>query len=111
MRQKIHEVFSNDGGWFKPVDELTFADDFMFGKVMENKEICKKVLEILLGIKIDDIQYPKLQEVLNPCYDNKSIRLYVFAEDSERVFDIEITAKIASRNFCLRVFDKQKLAN
>lgn len=28
--------------------------------------------------------------LLYPCYDNKSIRLDVFAEDSDRVFDIEI---------------------
>lgn len=80
----------HDSNWYKSVDELTFADDFMFGKVMENKEICKEILELLLGIKIGDIKYPKLQEVLNPYYDAKSIRLDVFVEDSEKVFDIEI---------------------
>lgn len=80
--------FSSNKNWFKPIEELTFADDFIFAKVMENKEICKQVLELLMGIKIGDIKYPKLQEVLNQCYDNKSIRLDVFAEDGVRVFNI-----------------------
>lgn len=82
--------FSNEGSWYKSVDELTFADDFMFGRVMRNKSICKELLERLLKINIDKLTFPKLQEVLNPCYDTKSIRLDVFAADSKRNFDIEI---------------------
>ena len=37
----------------KPFEKLTFHDDFMFGHIMKNKEICKTVLEILLDMKID----------------------------------------------------------
>lgn len=36
---------------YKPVEELTFADDFMFGAVMRDKEICKGVIERLLKIR------------------------------------------------------------
>ena len=32
----------------KRYEELTFVDDFMFGKVMEDKELCREVLECLL---------------------------------------------------------------
>ncbi len=38
----------------KKFEELKFRDDFMFGKVMRNKAICKKTLEILLGQQKDD---------------------------------------------------------
>ena len=31
----------------KPLDELTFIDDYMFGEVMKNKDICKGVIERL----------------------------------------------------------------
>ena len=41
----------------KPIEELTFTDDFMFGRVMQNPEICKGFLERLLEIKIDKIGY------------------------------------------------------
>ncbi len=34
----------------KPVEELTFTDDFMFGYVLRDPEICKTLLETLLGI-------------------------------------------------------------
>lgn len=32
----------------KNYEELEFRDDFMFGKVMENRELCREVLECLL---------------------------------------------------------------
>ena len=37
----------------KQYKELTFTDDFMFGKVLvNNPEICRRLLEVLLEIKI-----------------------------------------------------------
>ena len=75
---------------FKPVEELTFADDFMFTKVMKNKSICKGLLERLLRIKISKIEYPEIQKNLSPFYESKGIRLDVYVADGNRVFDIEI---------------------
>ena len=74
----------------KPIEELTFTDDFMFGRVMQNPEICKGLLERLLEIKIDKIEYPVLQKTISPHYKSKGIRLDVYVEDSNRVYDIEI---------------------
>ena len=74
----------------KPIEELTFTDDFLFGRVMQNPEICKGLLERLLEIKIDKIEYPTLQKTISPHYKSKGIRLDVYVEDSNRVFDIEI---------------------
>ena len=78
----------------KPVDELSFTDDFMFGTVMKNKAICKGVLERLLHIKVGKIEYPSLQKTITPFYESKGIRLDVYVSDSERVFDIEIQTSI-----------------
>ena len=74
----------------KPIEELTFTDDFMFGHIMQNKEICKGLLERLLEIKIDHIEYPQLQKHIAPHYNSKGIRLDVYVQDSKRIFDIEI---------------------
>ena len=74
----------------KPIEELTFTDDFLFGRVMQNPEICKGFLERLLEIKIDKIEYPVLQKTISPHYKSKGIRLDVYVEDSSRVYDIEI---------------------
>ena len=78
----------------KPVEELTFTDDFMFGTVMKNKRICKGVLERLLHIKVGKIEYPSLQKTIAPFYESKGIRLDVYVSDSERVFDIEIQTSL-----------------
>ena len=75
---------------YKPVEKLTFTDDFMFGAVMKHKEICIGVLERLLHIKIDHIEYPKLQKHLKPFYTSKGVRLDVYVKDSDRVFDVEL---------------------
>ena len=78
----------------KPVEELTFTDDFMFGSVMKNKAICKGVIERLLHIKVGKIEYPSLQKTIAPFYESKGIRLDVYVSDSERVFDIEIQTSL-----------------
>ena len=80
-----------DSEWrIKPVTELTFSDDFMFGAIMQDAEICAKVIELLLKIKVARLEYPELQKQINPYYTQKGVRLDVYVADSERVFDIEI---------------------
>ena len=76
--------------YIKPVEELTFSDDFMFGAVMKHPQICKDVLEKLLHISISRIDYPELQKNIAPFYQSHGIRLDVYVSDSDRVFDIEI---------------------
>lgn len=75
---------------FKRFEDLEFSDDFMFKKVMENKDICKRVIERLLHIKVSDITYPELEKKISPYYTSRGVRLDVYVKDSERVFDLEI---------------------
>ncbi|MGI0528589.1 Rpn family recombination-promoting nuclease/putative transposase [Treponema socranskii] len=78
----------------KPVDELSFTDDFMFGTVMKNRGICKGVIERLLHIKVGKIEYPSLQKTIAPFYESKGIRLDVYVSEPKRIFDIEIQTSI-----------------
>lgn len=80
----------------KPLEELTITDDFMFGAVMRNPRLCKKLLELILGVKIREIRYPELQKPIDERYASKGIRLDVYVEDDAgTVYDVEIqtTAK------------------
>ena len=52
----------------KKFEELELKDDFIFGKVMSRKDLCKETLETLLGIAIDDIQYSDTQKSINITY-------------------------------------------
>ena len=59
----------------KSYDELQFRDNFMFGKVMEDPGLCRRVLECLLG----------------HISEGKPIRLDVYSEDrSGAVYDAEM---------------------
>ena len=77
----------------KPIDELTFIDDYMFGEVMKSKEICIGVLERLTGLEIEDIEYPELQKSLKPGYETHGIRLDVYVKNRDAVYDIELQNK------------------
>lgn len=72
-------------------EDLELKDDFMFAKVMRDKQLCIKMLERLLDIKIADIKYPEDQKVIDIQYDSKSVRLDVYVEDDENtIYDVEI---------------------
>lgn len=74
----------------KPVEELELTDDFIFCRIMKKEDICKELLERLLKIKIEKIEYPELQKEISPYYKSKGVRLDVYVKDSNRIFDIEM---------------------
>ncbi|WP_026654306.1 Rpn family recombination-promoting nuclease/putative transposase [Butyrivibrio sp. AE3003] len=75
----------------KEFKDLTFADDFMFAKVMLNEKLCKQLLEIILEVKIKKLSYPEEQKTINPSYDSKSVRLDVYVDDEKgTVYNIEM---------------------
>ena len=78
----------------KPVEELRFTDDFMFCRVMKNPDLCKGVIERLLGIKVERIEYPELQKEIRPYYSAHGVRMDVYVKDSDRIFDIEMQTSI-----------------
>ena len=75
----------------KPFEELTLADDFLFCKVMQNKRLCKELLEIILHVRIDKIEYTESQKVFDDVIDEKSIRMDVYVKDDKcTIYDIEM---------------------
>lgn len=71
-------------------DSLTITEDFIFCKVFEEEELCKEMLEILLDIKIDHLEFPEAQKSLRTSHLAKGIRVDVFTKDDNRIFDVEI---------------------
>lgn len=73
-------------------EDLSISNDFLFGKVMQNPELCKELLQrILPDLKIDRIEYPELQKSINMDMDARSVRLDVYVKDEkEVVYDIEM---------------------
>lgn len=78
----------------KDYNELDFTNDFLFCKILENnEELCKELLELILGKKVKKIVYLHKQEVIDITSDGKGIRLDVYLEDNvNTVYDIEMQA-------------------
>lgn len=75
----------------KPYDELEFVDDFVFCKVMRREEICKKVIELILGVKIKSIRTFDSQHAIELTANGKGVRLDVIVDDDEgTIYNIEM---------------------
>lgn len=73
-------------------EELGISNDFLFGKIMRNPELCKELLQrILPDLEIDRIEYPEIQKSIQPDVDARSVRLDVYVKDDKNtVYDIEM---------------------
>jgi len=75
----------------KTYDELTFTDDFMFCKVLENNEdICRKIIELVVGRKIAKVGSLQKQKSIELTPDGKGIRLDVIFEGDDKIYNIEM---------------------
>lgn len=79
----------------KKYEDLVITDDFMFGKVMRHPERCRKLLEIILGVKIGKVVFLDDQETMRPDYKAKGIRLDIYLEDAgNSVYNVEMQARL-----------------
>lgn len=97
MSRINNESISNVSDALKTIENcwrhLTIANDFVFCKVMSNPELCQKVLEAILGIEIERIEYTHDQETLAATPESKSVRLDVYVRnDKGTTYDVEMQA-------------------
>lgn len=74
----------------KSYDELTITDDYMFEKVMKNESICRRTVEVLLGIKISKIILHETQKQTDIDYESHGVRFDVYLEDETTIFEVEM---------------------
>ena len=92
---KIEKADKTKERRIKQYEELTFTDNFMFCKIMEsNPDVCKKVLEIILGKRIREISFVSKESTIDIKWNGKSVRLDVYVDDGkDTVYDIEMQAR------------------
>ena len=73
--------------------DATIQNNFIFGKTLETyPDLCRRLLELILNVKIKEISYPEREKTINLRSDSKGIRLDVYVEEkgTNRSFDIEM---------------------
>ncbi|MFP3155446.1 Rpn family recombination-promoting nuclease/putative transposase [Lachnospiraceae bacterium ZAX-1] len=69
---------------------LDISNNFMFFRVMQKEGICKRLIEILLDVKVSKIVHHEQEHVIDNKKDGKAVRLDVYLEDTDRVFNLEM---------------------
>lgn len=76
---------------YKVYEELELKDDFIFGKVMRDPNLCRRTLQTLLDVEIESVHYPEQQKSIDIKVDGKAVRLDVYVEDDQgRIYDGEM---------------------
>ena len=75
----------------KKFEELTYADNFLFGEVMMDEETSKNVLEIILGIEIAKVVILEKEKQLDLMRDGRGIRMDIYVRvENQTVYNIEM---------------------
>ena len=75
----------------KILKELNLEDDFLFAKVMSDKEICKELLENILEIEIEKVEMVQEQKTIDLLLESKGIRLDVYVRDKNKtIYNVEM---------------------
>ena len=74
----------------KRYEELSIEDDFMFGKVMEDKELCRDMLQCLLEEPVEELEEVQTQREFRYTSKGKPIRLDVYTRDQNHIYDAEM---------------------
>ena len=75
----------------KKFEDLTFTDDFMFCKVIQNPDLCKRLIEMILFDTIGKIAYISVQHSIKTYEQAKSVRFDVLVQtENGNFYDVEI---------------------
>ncbi len=72
-------------------EEATLANNFIFQKVMQNPELCKKALEEILEVEIEKLDFVDYEKTFDIRQDSKAVRIDVYVKDGKNtVYNIEM---------------------
>ena len=74
----------------KKWESLTFADNFIFSHVMHDENICRQVVELILGVRIGKIHYLSAQDEHKTDPDSMRIIMDVFLRDEDKIINVEM---------------------
>lgn len=87
----------------KTIKELNLTDSFLFAKVMADTETCRRILESILGVSIQDISMPASQRTTDTHYNGNVIRRDIsLNDDRNTACHVEIECMNRKEAFLLK---------
>ena len=69
---------------------VKFTDDFFFSRLMQNEDLCRRLAQVLVGVKIKSVRLHQSQRQLKRERHTHGIRLDAYLEDEDRIIVIEM---------------------
>lgn len=69
---------------------LSFADAPMFDRVMSDEDVCREVIEVVLGVEVGKVVYHNVEQTIEPTLDGRGVRLDAYLVGNEAVYDVEM---------------------
>ena len=67
-------------------NKISIQDDFVFGSVMSNKRLCQRLIQLILPeLKIERIEFPTIQKVVQESQFSHGVRFDVYTKDQNGV--------------------------
>ena len=75
----------------KDFEDLTFADDYMFCRILQkHMSAAKQIVKLATGREVERVEYSSKQCVVDPYANAKSIRFDIYFVGDNEVYDIEM---------------------
>ena len=73
-------------------ENLTIANDFMFGKIFQDPDLCLHLVRLILPeLNIERVSFPVLQKSVRETFDTKGVRFDVYLyDDKDRIINVEM---------------------
>ena len=69
---------------------VEFTNRLMFNRVVCNEDVCRDLIRALLGIEAGAITYLNAEQVYEPGFESRGVRMDVVAKEGSRIYDIEM---------------------
>ncbi len=74
-------------------ERIKFSNNYMFQRVMAHEDICKGVLEAVLGVEIECVEYHNVEQIIEPNMYSRGVRMDALVKGSNKIYDIEMQAR------------------
>ena len=103
-----HTKYASVESFAEPYENLRFNNAFIFGKVMEDVGRCTKMLQILTGNEINNVEELCVEKAVRATDDSKGVRYDVYIDDGQCIYGHDKDRDIYKFRTLAEDYDKRR---